>query len=224
MTTRTPLRRDLADLKQKVYLLGEKCIEISDLYNSLLENHSASLEGRLSAITDEVKKESKDLNDQCFLVLTLQQPLIKDLRFVIGSLQIVLHLEKITEQYLSTLPLISEVNILENTIKEHLINMAKKVEDLLKAILTLYLSSNLNSNNEISGCFSEISYLHDLLYKQILKGVAQESGQKAQIEAQVLTTVRTLEKIGDLGLSIAEQVKYIIIGKGEKGEKGEKSQ
>ena len=103
MTTRTPLRRDLADLKQKVYILGEKCIEISDLYNSLLESYSNKLEERLINITNEVKKESKELNDQCFLVLTLQQPLIRDLRFVIGSLQIVLSLEKSTEYYLSTI-------------------------------------------------------------------------------------------------------------------------
>ena len=95
MTTRTTLRRDLADLKQKIYLLGEKCIEISELHTSLLETHNTNLENSLIQISNEVKKESKELNDQCFMVLTLQQPLIKDLRFVIGSLQIVLNLEKI---------------------------------------------------------------------------------------------------------------------------------
>ena len=213
MTTRTPLRRDLADLKQRVYLLGEKCIEASDLYNSLLENHSNKLESRLHDIANEVKKESKELNEQCFLVLTLQQPLIKDLRFVIGSLQIVLSLEKSTELYLSTLVLITEINILESIFKEELIKMAKRVQDLLKYTLTLYLSSNLDSSKDISESFSEISYLHDLLYKQILKGVAQESGEKAQIEAQLLATIRTLEKIADLTINISEQVKYIIIGK-----------
>ena len=50
MTTRTPLRRDLADLKQKVYLLGEKCLEVSNLYNSLLESYSFNLENRLIEI------------------------------------------------------------------------------------------------------------------------------------------------------------------------------
>ena len=215
MTTRTPLRRDLADLKQKVYLLGEKCIEISDLYNSLLESFSNNLESRLIDISNIIKTESKQLNDQCFLVLTLQQPLIKDLRFVIGSLQIVLNLEKISDQYYSTLSLISDVNILENNIKEQLLKMAKKAQDFLRASLTLYLSSNLNSYAEITKMFSEINYLHDVLYKQILTEVAHESGQKAQIEAQALATIRSLEKIADLTLNITEQVNYIIIGKSE---------
>ena len=93
--------------------------------------------------------------------------------------------------------------------------MAKKVHNLLRITLTLYLSSNLSSSSEITNTFSEINYHHDLLYKQILKGVAQESGEKAQAEAQLLTTVRTLEKIADLIINTHEQVKYIILGKSE---------
>lgn len=215
MTTRTPLRRDLADLKQKVYLLGEKCIEITDLYNSLLESYSNKLESRLIEITGDVKKECKELNDQCFLVLTLQQPLIRDLRFVIGSLQIVLNLEKISEQYSSNLSQISEANILEPQIKEQLITMANKVHELLQSSLTLYLSFNLEPTDNINKIFKEISYLHDILYKEVLKEVAEESGKKAQIEVQLLGTVRALEKTADLTLNIAEQVSYIIIGKSE---------
>ena len=215
MTTRTPLRRDLADLKQKVYVLGEKCIEISDLYNSLLETYSNKLEERLIDITNEVKKESKELNDQCFLVLTLQQPMIRDLRFVIGSLQIVLNLEKSTEYYLSTMPLLSGVHIIKSEIKDNLKKIANVVTELLKLSLTLYLSFNLDSTKETAKLFSEINYLHDLLYKQILKEVAQESGEKAQIEAQLLSTIRSLEKISDLVTSIIEQVHYIIVGKNQ---------
>lgn len=213
MTTRTPLRRDLADLKQKIYLLGEKCIEISDLYNSLLESYSSNLESSLNDIAQEVKKESKELNEQCFLVLTLQQPLIKDLRFVIGSLQVVLNLEKITEQYTSTLSQITEVNVLQPKLKEVLIKMSNKVQEFLKGSLTLYLSSTLEYAEGVTKTFSEISLLHDMLYKQILNEVAKESGEKAQIEAHLLSTVRSLEKISDLTLNITEQVKYIIFTK-----------
>ena len=215
MTTRTPLRRDLADLKQKVYLLGEKCLEISTLYNTLLETFSNNLEKKLVAVTDELKKESKDLNDQCFLVLTLQQPMIKDLRFVIGSLQIVLNFEKIAEQYSSTLSQIVHVTILAKSLKEQLIKMAVNVEELLKESLTLYLSSNINASEQIIKRLSEINYLHNVLYKQILTEVANVSGQKAQIEAQLLATIRSIEKIADLILNIVEQVNYIIIGKAE---------
>ena len=212
MTTRTVLRRDLADLKQKVYILGEKCIEIADLYNTLLETHSNKLEERLTELTSEVKKESKELNDQCFLVLTLQQPLIRDLRFVIGSLQIVLNLEKSTGHYLSTLSLLSDVHIVKTEIKDHLKKMANLVTELLKASLTLYLSLNLDSVKGTTKILSEINYLHDLLYKEILKEVAQESGEKAQIEAQLLATIRSLEKVSDLITNTIEQVSYIIVG------------
>ncbi len=215
MTTRTPLRRDLADLKQKVYLLGEKCIEISNLYNSLVENYSATLENRIKEISNEVKRESKELNEQCFLVLTLQQPLIRDLRLVIGSLQIVINLEKISEQYSSTISLLTEISLLKNSINENLIKMSYYVKEILNLTLTFYLSSNVSLSEEILKKFSEVSYLHDILYKQILQELAQESGQKAQIEAQLLATVRSLEKISDLTLSIAEQVKFIIAGKSE---------
>jgi phosphate transport system protein len=215
MTTRTTLRRDLADLKQKIYLLGEKCIEISELHTSLLENHNTNLENSLIQISNDVKKESKELNDQCFLVLTLQQPLIKDLRFVIGSLQVVLNLEKISEQYISTLPQIVEVNVLKVELKEQLLKMSEKVLELLRNSLTLYLSTNIDQVQSIDKTLSEIGFLHDILYKQILNELAVDSGQKAKIEAQLLATVRSLEKISDSVQNIIEQVKYIIHGKAE---------
>lgn len=213
MTTRTTLRRDLADLKQRVYLLGEKCIEIADVYNSLFETTSQNLEKKLIDITNEIKSEYKDLHKQCFLVLTLQQPLIKDLRFVVGSLQIILNLEKISEQYNSTLPQISGITILESNLKDLFTKMAHLVQDMLRASLTLYLSSNIEITENISKLFTEVSYHHNILYKQILNEVAKTSGEKAQIEAQLLGTIRTLEKISDLTLNISDQVSYIILDK-----------
>ncbi len=217
MTTRTTLKRDLTDLKQKVYSLGEKCIEISELYNLLLESPTNSLKDQFLEITKEIKKESKELNEQCFLVLTLQQPLIKDLRLVIGSLQIVLSFERIAEQYSSTISLLSDINILDENIKNQFINMAKKVQELIKTALTLYLSANITLADEATKKVSEISYIHDILYKQILREVGEKSGQTAQIEAQLLATIRSLEKISDLTVNVAEQVKYIILGKIEAG-------
>lgn len=216
MTTRTPLRRDLADLKQKIYLLGEKCIEIANLYNSLFEVYSQNLEKSLIDTVNEIKNESKELHEQCFLVLTLQQPLIKDLRFVIGSLQIVLNLVKISEQYSTSISLIQEVNILRQKLKDDLIKMSNKVHNLLKISITLYLSFNLDMIDKTINSVSEINYLHDILYKQILNEVAQEGGHKAQIEAQLLSIIRSLEKVSDLTLNIIEQVKYIISGKSNK--------
>lgn len=215
MTTRTPLRRDLADLKQKVYLLGEKCIEIANLYNSLFEVYSQNLEKTLIDTANEIKKESKELHEQCFLVLTLQQPLIRDLRFVIGSLQIVLNLVRISEQYSTSISLIQDVNILRQKLKDDLIKMSNKVHNLLNNSITLYLSSNLDMIDKTISSISEINFLHDVLYKQILNEVAQEGGYKAQIEAQLLSIIRSLEKVSDLTLNIIEQVKYIILRKSD---------
>jgi phosphate transport system protein len=212
MSTRTTLRRDLSDIRERVYSLGEKCMEVSDLYNSLMENYSKPLEERLIDITNEIKSESKMLNNQCFLVLTLQQPLIKDLRFVIGSLQIVLNLEKTSEQYLSTLPIISSLNTIDISLKEQIIDMANKVKDLLRITLTYYLSLNNDALSNTKNKSSEIIYAHNFLYKLILKEVAEITGEKASAEAQMLATIRALEKISDLTITTAEQINYIIVG------------
>lgn len=213
MTTRTALRRDLADLKQKVYFLGEKCLELSDLYNLLLENYSEKMSEKLFNISDDIKNTSKELNDQCFLVLTLQQPLIRDLRFVIGSLQIVLSLEKISEQFLSSQELLTNITIFKTGIKGNVVRMANLIHDLLQNSLTFYLSLNSETNISTNKIVTEISFLHNLLYKEILKELGKDSGEKVQVEAQLLSNIRSVEKISDLALNINEQVNYIIIGK-----------
>ena len=212
MATRTVLRRDLADLKQRVYSLGEKCIEVSHLYSSLIESYSDNLASRLLSLKEEIKAESKELNEQCFMVLTLQQPLIKDLRFVIGTLQIVLNLEKITEHYNATVPLITDLHIIEKSIAENLSKMSNLTQELLKQSLTLYLSSNLDIAKSTAKLSSEINYLHDIIYKQILVEVGKEGGQRAQIEAQLLAIIKSVEKASDLTSNIIEQVTFIILG------------
>lgn len=212
MTTRITLRRDLADLKQKIYMLGGQCLQISDIYNSLIEAHSLGLEKKLTEISEDIKEECKRLHEQCFLVLTLQQPLIKDLRFVIGSLQIVLNLEKISEQYIITLPQLADISLLETSLKEQFNKMTRAIQEMLRASLTLYLSSNIKAQETIIKTFSEVNLLHDVIYKKILQEVAETRGEKAQIEAQLLGAVRALEKIADLTNNIAEQVGYIIAG------------
>ena len=146
------------------------------------------------------------------MVLTLQQPLIKDLRFVIGTLQIVLHLEKITEHYTSTTNLLSDINLLETLIKDNVAKMLSTSNELLKISLTLYLSFNLELANKSDVLLSEINYFHNITYKQILNEVSKEQGQKAQVEAQLISIIRSAEKISDSAISIIEQVNYIILG------------
>lgn len=213
MTTRITLRRDLSDLKQKVYELGEKCIEVSDLYNSLLDNYSSSFANRLEDLKIEIKNECKNLHDQCFLVLTLQQPLIKDLRFVIGSLQTVINLEKITEQYINASIILSSFNLIQDDIQSDFIQLSSQLQELLKNSLLIYLSCNITASDSIYKLHSQINVLHDLLYKKVLNQIAKEMGEKAQIEALFLSTIRTLEKISDLTVNIPEQVSYIIEGR-----------
>ena len=213
MNTRTPLRKDLANLKQKIYTLGEKCLEISSIYKLLLDNYSIKLEGKLIDVTQEVKKEVKELCNQCFLVLTLQQPLIKDLRFVIGSLQIIINLEKIAEQFLSNLSLLPEINTLEQVLKEKIITVSKNLHDLIQSVLTEYLSLNLAVSEKKATIITEFNLIHDLLYKEVLYNIGKESGYKAQLSAQVLTTLRVFEKIVDTTSNISQQVSFIILNK-----------
>lgn len=213
MTTRTTLRRDLADLRQKVYELGEKCIEVSELHNNYIEGSSALFEERMPELYSSIKKDVEELHNQCFLVLTLQQPLIKDLRFVIGSLQVVLNLEKISEQFNSTAQIVGNTSRVEPEFKDKFVNMNNKVHTLLVNSLMMYLSSSTANLKGIKSTFEEINLIHDVLYKGILSEVATTSGEKAQVEAQLLSSIRSIEKVADLSLNISEQVNYIVNGR-----------
>ena len=162
-----------------------------------------------------IKNECKNLHDKCFLVLTLQQPLIKDLRFVIGTLQIVLNIEKIVELYISILSVSIDISELDIKNKNQFIEMSKKISELIKNSIKFYLSSNITFSEKVNSLISEVNINHDLLYKKTLNEIASESGQKAQIEAQILFSIRTLSKISDLTINIIEQIKFIILGNQE---------
>ena len=212
MTTRSILRNDLADLKQKVFNLGEKCIEISDLLNTILHTYSDNLQKNASQLADSINKESKELNKRCFMVLSLQQPLIKDLRLVIGSLQIILIIEKIKDYFKAALPLFPTVNQISLPLKEDLSKLILLIQNTLKICITFYISCNPDSTNELKALANQISFTHDLIYKNLLsQETANQENTRTDI-TQIIEIIRILEKIGDLSINISEQVDYIILG------------
>lgn len=213
MTTRITLRRDLSDLKQSIYELGEKCIEISSLFNSIQTNYNQDLEDQLKELIKEIKIESNKLHEQCFLVLTLQQPLIKDLRFVVGSLQVVISLEKIADLFLVLLSTVDSTSFINRVIHQHFLDIGAQLENLLKSSLMMYLSSNITIQKNIDTSRNIINASNDLIYKNILSGIGSSTGEEAQIQAKLLSTLRILEKLTDLIINITEQTIFIVRGK-----------
>ena len=133
LTTRLTLTRELNNLKDGILSIGQDCCQIIALMVSAFSLSSELLEDKVTEIYQRVQKQADQLENQCFAILSLQQPLLKDLRLVVGALRISNHLVRIAS-YSARLVNISGLIEDKNCIPSELKTIAENCQLMLKAI------------------------------------------------------------------------------------------
>src|ERR1041385_1479825 len=87
--------QQLRDLKDRLLLMSHKAEEmISDSIRSLVERRP-TLADEVISRDDEIDKLEIEVDDLCYAILALEQPVARDLRFIATAMKIVKDIEQI---------------------------------------------------------------------------------------------------------------------------------
>src|SRR5947207_2579478 len=93
--TRTYYEQQLRKLKDKLLIMSCKAEEmISDSIRSFLDRRSSLAEAVITG-DDEMDRLEVEIDNVCYELLALEQPVACDLRFIATALKIVKHLERV---------------------------------------------------------------------------------------------------------------------------------
>ena len=98
--------QDLDGLKQQLLKMAAKAETMIHLSMQALVQRDISLDAELAELEEDVNKLQLDVDDRCFKLLALRQPMAHDLRFIIAAGKISSDLERIGDL---------TINIHENT-------------------------------------------------------------------------------------------------------------
>ena len=171
----------------------------------------------------EINDLELDVDDISLKLLALEQPMAKDLRFILSATKISNELERIADQ---------AVNIAERTMLlcqspplDHPLPSIEKLIDVVSAMLEKAISSLVDQNTKKAIAIRKMDDLADQYAMEVLQTLiaqmVKSTSSVAEYDTQILyfrrsiiiiIISRCLERIGDMAINIGEQITFFVDG------------
>jgi phosphate transport system protein len=205
---------DLAALKQRLLDMSERAESLIALsLEALLERDADKAQAVIDADA-ELDRLEVVAENQAIAMLALQQPMARDLRFLIGAIKVSSDLERVGDH---------AVNIAEATVRmvrdglvppplPALGAMARRARGMLSDALDAFIRGDGALGRAVREADDEVDAMHTAIYAQL---VALMTGDVRQVPAslELLLVSRNLERVADLATNIGEDAVYLAEGK-----------
>lgn len=212
MSTRQYYWDSLEQLRADVHRMGDRVEHsLSEAMIALQERDLARAE-RIDQEDQEVDALERVIRDRCVDLLGTQQPLARDLRLVVGTLEIIRDLERAGDHAAkiarSVKPMSGSSSFATQEAITCLNRMAVLAGKMLKLSVNSFTTGALSLLEEISAAEAQVDTLNRMLFENVL---AQMAAEPANIPSatRVLFMARFLERIADHATNIAERAAYV---------------
>ncbi|HPX65593.1 MAG TPA: phosphate signaling complex protein PhoU [Anaerolineaceae bacterium] len=210
--------KELEELKTEVILYGSY---IEGMCRTL---QKAFVEGdyeEAKLMVDEestIRSKERRIENDCLRIMSTQQPVAKDLRFISSVLKIANNLQRIGGHVIEIVELLDFVGPINNLFAvNQLIDMNSRVMVMLKKALDSFVENDLELAEEVIASDNEVDALFDKTMDEIADRIRTDTDSyKYLIDAMQIT--KYLERIGDNTERIARWVIFAIKGDPEQQE------
>jgi phosphate transport system protein len=206
-------QEELANLKARLLAMGGLAEDrVRAAVRALVESDRAGVENVLTG-DHEINRLHIEIDDRCFKLLALYQPVAADLRAIISAVKINTDLERVGDL---------AVNIAEATARyqgqppvKPLIDiprMAAIAQAMLCDSLDAFVRGDLDVAQKVLDRDDELDALKTLVFKELLDFMLRDRMTVAPSLNLILIS-RHLERIGDHATNIAEDVIFMVSAK-----------
>ncbi|MEP6832420.1 MAG: phosphate signaling complex protein PhoU [Gemmatimonas sp.] len=205
---------ELAVLKQRLLAMSERAESLVELsIEALYERDANKAQAVIDADRDldTLEVEAEDL---AISLLALQQPMARDLRFLIGAIKVSSDIERIGDH---------AVNIAQGAIKlveagapipsvPSLAEMARSARIMLRDALDAFIRADGTLGRAVKKADVQVDALHDGVFRDLLTHMIGDPKTIAP-SLELLLVSRNLERVADLATNIGEDAVYLAEGK-----------
>jgi len=204
----------LAHLKQRLLDMSDLATSLLDLSVDALLSRDAKIaeavidgDGALDALELEVE-------DQAIALLALQQPMARDLRFVIAAIKVSNDLERVGDHAVniaqSAMRLANMSTII--TPDPEIADMSARARKMLRNALTAFVRADGALGREVCRADDEVDAMHNSVFR-ILVTHMMEDARTITPSLELLLVSRNLERVADLATNIGEDAVFLAEGK-----------
>ena len=215
---------ELEQLKQRLFDMSARAEALVDLaVDALLKRDTAKAE-TVIAVDREVDTLEIEIERLAVSLLALQQPMARDLRFIISAIKISSDLERVGDHAVNIAQ--SALRLVEMksdiTPDPEIEDMARRARAMLADALDAFVRADGKLGREVCRRDDQVDALHDSLFRILLTHMLEDpSTISAALELFLVS--RNLERVADLATNIGEDAVYLAEGKSIKHHREDKN-
>jgi len=210
--TRERFAQQLDELNEATVLLGEQASAAVAQAIQAFTTYDAALASRVVEEDSGLNRMERQILDDATLFLTLQAPVARDLRRILGVSRVASDFERIGDHArdiaratlrLAAPPLTGDQGDLEQLITQ--------AEAMLRDGLRCYAEGNVNLARAVCKVDDGVDSAYATLFRDLLNEMVEDAGTIARA-TYTLFVARDIERIADRMANVAETVIYIVTG------------
>jgi phosphate transport system protein len=153
-----------------------------------------------------------DIDNQCYQILALEQPVARDLRFIATALKIVRDIERIGDIAVNIAERANE--LIQEPEMKRLIDlpiMAEAAQRILKDSLDAFVNSDVELAEKVIRDDTFIDDCYEQIFRELLTYMMEDTKYISRA-LKVIFIAKHLERVGDHSANIAEMVIFLVRG------------
>lgn len=202
----------ILDVKSKVLRMGALVEHIIDTTVTALKDQNLELAREVSKKDDEIDQLELEIEEECMMILALQQPVAKDLRTIATVLKVITDLERMGDNAVNIAKVILEIG--KEPIMMPLVDilrMADIAKEMLKMSLDAFVTGDVVLAEKSAKTDDEVDRLYETVVNDILN-IVTEKKELTKQGTRLMFIGRYIERIADHSTNICERTIYMITG------------
>jgi phosphate transport system protein len=162
---------------------------------------------------DEIDELALEIEEHCFRLLALQNPLASDLRQIIAALRMSSEIERSADLVTNTMK--AARRLYGTELDPRLRGLIEKMSDHVHRLFRLAMDAYADRNESLAAAIDDMDDDVDDLHADYIRTIFEVyEGGKAplQVAVQLALVGRYYERIGDHAVNIGERVRYMVTG------------
>lgn len=213
MDVRKSFHDELEAVRADIVHLGGVVLETIPRGTAALLANDLPAARQIIAGDDAIDLAALELEERCYQLLALQQPMASDLRAVVTALWLTAEVER-TADLMSNIAKAThrlKHNEIPPKLKGFIEQMGEEAARLVRMAIDAYVESSAELARVLDDVDDRLDDLHGDYIKAILRA-APQTDEDTQSVVQLALVGRYYERIGDHAVNMGERIQYMVTG------------
>jgi len=214
MSPRKSFDQRLNQLRSTILAMGDLVNQEMTTAMEALAKKDVALAQEVFALDEQVNAMRYQNERTALLLISTQQPMARDARFILASLFMNVILERMGDKAKSIAKAIPHILLRPNlTIPAELGQMAATGQQMLRDAMQAYATENVALALKVVNADDEVDQLFGETFFSVLARLAKtKKPDKVEAIYELMRIARDLERFGDYATDLAERVDFMITG------------